>query len=348
MSPTNPRATARRGLVASACVAILLVAACGADATSGEEPDERVEVRIVLDWTPNTNHTGIFVAEELGYYEEAGIELTVLPFSQAGVQNVMMNDGAEFGISGANGVIHSRARGEDLTMVLNLQQQSSAAAAVAADHPEIERPSDLDGKTFASWGAGEALSEVGEMIRNDGGTGEFGQVMLGTSSYETLYAGRADFAQALTTWEGVEAELRGQPLQFFFPADYGVTVTPAEIGIAVRASYVAENEDLVERFVQATRRGYEHALEDPDGAAEILIASNPDATLEEELVGRSQRLLSEEYWPDASGGIGEADLEAWQDYIDHLAEGGFLVDESGEPLDEPPAVEDVVTNRFLE
>ncbi|GAA2183929.1 ABC transporter substrate-binding protein [Brooklawnia cerclae] len=336
-------------LIATLLAGSLIGCSSGEPATDGSpnaSGDQADAVSIVLDWTPNTNHSGIFVAEKLGYYADAGIELTVLPYSQAGVESVLASGGADFGISGASSVTQAAAQGEDLQMVLNIQQKSSAGIAYRADDSRISRPSDLDGKLFASWGAAETIAGVKQMIVNDGGTGEFDEVTLGTSAYQAVYTGAADFAQGLSTWEGIEAELAGTPVDFFFPGDYGVTVTPAEIGISASRSYLADNQDVARRFVQATQKGYEYAMDHPDEAADILVEANPDATVDPELAGRSQEMLTD-YWRDAQGGVGTADVEAWQEFVDYLASSGLLVDAEGKPLATAPQVDDLVTNDYL-
>lgn len=339
-----------RALVAISVAGSLFGCSGGTGTTGGSSPSgssgKTDAVSIVLDWTPNTNHSGIFVAQKLGYYADAGIALTVLPYSQAGVESVLSSGGADFGISSATAVTQADTQGEDLQMVLNIQHKPSAGIAYRASDTRITRPRDLDGKLFASWGAAETIAGVKKMIVNDGGTGNFSQVTLSTSAYQAVYDGTADFAQGLSTWEGIQAELAGTPVHFFFPADYGVTATPAEIGIAARRSYLAGNQDVARRFVQATQKGYEYAMAHPDEAASILIGANPDANIDSTLANRSQHMLVD-YWKDARGGVGTADIGAWQAFTGYLGSAGLLTGANGQPTSAAPAVSDLVTNDYL-
>ena len=61
----------RRLLLLGAALAALLLAACG-----GEE--EARPVTLMLNWTPNNHHAGIYAALQQGWYEEEGIELTII------------------------------------------------------------------------------------------------------------------------------------------------------------------------------------------------------------------------------------------------------------------------------
>lgn len=345
-SKGRPRALL--ALAATSALALGLSGCAAGDGSGSSSASTELDhVSIVLDWTPNTNHTGIFVAQQLGYYEDAGLDVEVLPYSSAGVESVVASGGADFGISGALSVTQANAQGEDLTMVMNIQQKSSSGVAYRADDTSITSPKDLDGKLFASWGGAELSAQVTQMIRNDGGEGTFESVTLGTSAYDAVYSGTADFAQGLTTWEGIEAELAGTPLNFFLPADYGVTATPAEIGISTTRDYLSSHSDVVQRFAQATQKGYQYAVDNPDEAGDILIEQNPSANLDTDLVHESQELLSSDYWPDADGSVGHADLDAWQQYVDYLVSNGLLTDENGATVTEAPDVSDLVTNNYL-
>ena len=235
-----------------------------------------------------------------------------------------------------------------MTMVFNLQQQSSQGIAVRADNTDITRPADLDGKLFATWGAAEGVTKVQTMIHNDGGQGNVETALLGTSAYAAVYNGTADYAEGLTTWEGIEAELAGTPLKWFMPADYGVETTPAELGLVTTPAYLRDHADLAKRFIRATQRGYKDAIADPSAAVDALISTNPDAAIDRELASRSQELLSSKYWQDSSGSVGHGDPARWQGYIDYLLAQGLLEDASGAPASAPLSGADMVSNDLLE
>ena len=337
-----------KGLAILLPACALAVAACSDTATSSQSEHTRETVSVVLDWTPNTNHSGVYLAMARGYYEQAGIDVEILPYSEAGSASVLLGGGADFAFEGAYSVIAGKARGDEMTMVFNLQQESSQGIAVRADNSDITRPADLDGKLFATWGAAEGIAKVQTMIRNDGGQGNVETALLGTSAYAAVYNGTADYAEGLTTWEGIEADLAGTPVKWFMPADYGVETTPAELGLVTTPAYLRDHSDLAQRFIQATQRGYKDAIVDPSGAVDALLNANPDAAIDRELATRSQELLSSQYWKDSAGSVGHGDVDRWQRYIDYLEGQGLLEDANGKTASAGLRGADMVTNDLLE
>ncbi len=142
--------------------------------------------------------------------------------------------------------------------------------------------------------------------------------MLGTAAYEALYAGQVDFTEPFVTWEGIEAQLRGQPLKTFNYTDYGFP-DAYNVLLIGNGTWLQAHPDQARAFVQAVQRGYQLAADDPAKGAELLEKANPGAFTEPELVSRSQQLLSERYLRDESGAVGPQTLEKWNGFS------GFLV-----------------------
>lgn len=325
----------------TALISTVGISACSSKSTAGLK-----KTSIVLDWTPNTNHTGIYVAEKLGYYKDAGLEVEIKGYPQAGVEAVLGNGGADFGISGLDLIAKANAAGSNLKMVYNLQQKSSSVV-VYQPNSTIKTPRDLDNKTLAAWGATDTGLRIRQMIINDGGKGNFKKVVVGIGAYEAVAHKRADFAEGLSTWESLEYELRGTPFKQFYPQDYNVTTSPCTFGIATNDKLIKKNPELVKNFIQATMKGYNYAVKHPDEAGKILIEMAPEAKLNPELVKRSQEMLSKNFWPDGRGGTGKADLGKWQKYLDYLAQTKQLQDPNGKPLTTPLNANTQVTNEFV-
>ncbi|USR79675.1 ABC transporter substrate-binding protein [Arcanobacterium pinnipediorum] len=331
--------------LALCCSFVLAAGLSGCDASTTDDTANR-HVRVILDWTPNTNHTGIYVALNKGYYEDAGLDVEVLGFSQAGVESVVEHGGAEFGFTGAESLAIAYGQGADLKMVYSLQPLSSQGIAVRADS-DIHTPKDLDGKLFATYGGVQNTDKVKEMIRHDGGKGEFDTVVMGTAAYQAVADGSADFAEGLSTWESIEFELKGSALRFMYPWEWGVPGTPAVLGISAKNDLIKNDPELVKDFVSATKKGYDYTLDHLDEASDILIAENPDAQLNPELVKRSHELLTTKFWPDATGRTGLADLQAWQTFLDYLVAHGTILDANNQPRSAKLLAEDLVTNEFV-
>ena len=321
-----------------------LVAACGLGAapTPGQ-----ARVRLALDWTPNTNHSGFFVARHEGWYADAGITLDVLPYATTAPEALLAAHQAECGISFQDSMTFAVAVGADITSVMAILQKTGSAIAVL-ESSAIERPKDLDGKVYAGFSYPNEVPTLRAVIQADGGTGEFVVVTLNEAAYDALYAKRADFTIPFTAWEGVEATQRGIPLRYFRFSDYGFPEF-YQVVLACDRAWLAHEPDAAKRFVAATVRGFEVAAGDPDRAAQILIDENPGAfDANSDLPLASARFLAEgDYLDTPEGVVGVQTLERWQAYSGFLYEQGLLVDAAGAPLTEPLDYSRLFTNDFL-
>lgn len=351
----GPRLTRRTLLSAALAGAVTVVAGC----SSGSDPASpstaaaasgtgasKSTVRFALDWTPNTNHTGLYVAQQNGWFADAGIDLQILPYNTALPDTLIDAGSAEFGISFQDSATVARATGADIVSVMAVLQRWATAIGVKADRADLTSPKDLDGKTYAGFGGPTEVPLLKEVIQDAGGTGEFTTVTLGTSAYEALYSGSADFTIPFVAWEGIEAEHNGTPMKYFQYTDYGFPDAYSVVVTANRA-WLTENPDTAKAFVQALQRGYRFAADQPDDAARILIAANPGVFADEELVTQSQRMLAEKYLKAADGSIGTQTAEQWSTYGRFLFDAGLLVGPDGAPLSTAPDYSTLFTNDYL-
>jgi len=334
-----------------AVAAVLVVAGCagstdGGAAPGGDPPAGGQKIRIALDWTPNTNHTGLFVAQQEGWFRAAGLDVEFLPYNNTSPDTLVSAGAAEFGISFQDSFTFSKAAGADITSVMAVLQHWATQIAVRADRADITSPKDLDGKTYGGFGGPGEEPKMRAVIRDAGGTGTFTSVVLGTAAYEALYAGQVDFTEPFVAWEGIEAELRGQPLKTFAYTDYGFPDSYNVILVG-NSPWLAQHPDLARAFVQAAQRGYQLAADDPARGAELLSAANPGAFTEPELVTRSQRLLSERYLRDESGRVGPQTLDKWSGYSGFAFDSGALTGPDGAPLTARPDFATWFTNDYL-
>lgn len=330
----------------------LLAAGCRAGATPSPSPDRSPSpavgtVRLALDWTPNTNHTGFFVAAHEGWYADAGVDLELLPYAGTTPEALMTAGQAECGISFQDALTFAAAAGAPVVSVAAILQRTASALAVLADS-DIERPRDLDGKVYAGFGYPNEEPTVRQIIQADGGTGEFTTVTLDSAAYEALYNHRADVTISFTAWEGVEADLRGIDLRYFVFSDYGFPEF-YQVVLACDARWLEREPDLARRFVAVTVRGFEAAVDDPEAAVEALVAENPGVfDANPDLPLASQRYLDEGgYLVDAEGRFGQQTLERWTGYSRFLYEQGLLTGPDGKPLAAPPDYAALFTNDFL-
>lgn len=323
---------------------LLVLSACGSGASGpagGGEP-----IRVALDWTPNTNHIGLFAAQQAGFFREAGLDVEFLPYNATAPETLVGSGAADFGISFQDTFTYSRAAGADITSVMAILQHWSSAIAVRADRTDIRSPRDLDGKVYAGFGGPGEVPKLQAVIRADGGRGEFATEILDTAAYEALYAGRADFAEPFAHVEGVEAELRGEPLKMFRFTDHGFP-DAYNVLLAGNTTWLHENPDRARAFVQAVQRGYTLAADRPAEAARMLKEANPGAFTDDALVDRGAELLAREYLRDEQGRVGVQTAQRWAGFSGFLYDTGTVTGPDGAPVREKPDFSTWFTNDHL-
>jgi len=314
---------------------------------SPSTPPPLATVRLALDWTPNTDHTGFFVARAKGWYDDAGIKLQILPYATAVPETLLAAHQAECGISFQDSMTFAVAAGADIVSVAAILQKTASAIGVLADGP-IQRPRDLDGKTYAGFGYPNEDPTLKFVIKADGGKGTFKTATLDAAAYEALYHHQADFTIPFTAWGGVEAQLRGITLRYFQFADYGFP-DYYQVVLACDRQWLEKDPDAAKRFVAATVKGFQFAADNADEAAAILVSENPGVfDANKALPKASQEFLdSGRYLVDANGVFGPQTLERWTGYSAFLFDEGLLVDSAGKPL--PTALDygKLFTNDYL-
>ena len=304
-------------------------------------------VRLALDWTPNTNHTGFYVAQQNGWYGDQAIDLKIIPYTSSSPETLVSAGSAECGISTQEGATFAIAAGAQERSVMAILQHTATEIAVR-DDGKILRPRDLDGKLYAGFGMPQEAPELQTVIRFDGGKGEFRTATLQTAAYEALYAGKADFTITFTAWEAIEAKERGVKLKTFNFTDYGLPDMYAVV-LVCNDSWLANHGDVARRFLAATVKGFELAATDPDTAAALLIKANPGVfEANPKLPLDSARYLAEhKLYLDATGAVGRQTAEQWSGLSGLFARDGLLAGPDGKPLTTQPDFSTYFTNDFL-
>jgi NitT/TauT family transport system substrate-binding protein len=287
-----------------------------------------MDTTVALDWTPNTNHAGFYLAEERGLYDDAGLDVTFASPAADGYERTpakkVAAGEATFGVAPSESVVSYATldRYDSLVAVAALVQRDTSAVAVLADS-EIERPRDLDGGTYASYGARFEDEIVAQLIRNDGGAGEFETIepeMLGVPN--TLVDGTADATWVFMPWEGVHARRAGTDLRGFGLAEYDVPYGYTPVLLA-HPDTLADHPDAVRAFLAASAAGYKTAADDPEAAADTLHEVAEGQWLDDRAFLReSARELAPHYLDD--GAWGRMARERWARFVDWLAATGVF------------------------
>ncbi|GCF07736.1 ABC transporter substrate-binding protein [Dictyobacter arantiisoli] len=302
-------------------------------------------VRLALDWTPNTNHTGIYVAQHEGWYQQAGIKLVILPYSQNVSPDTMVSTGkADVGISSTESIVADAAVGQPVVSIAAILQHNTSSLAVLANSG-INTPRDLDGKTYGAFGAPYETPVLRHIIQHAGGKGNFKSVTLNIDTLQALQSHRIDFAWIFDGAEGIQAQHEGIKLKTFPIIDYGIAdyYTPNLIS---SPQEIKSNSDVLHRFMAATVRGYEYARTHSDQSAQMLIQQAPKGSFPDPAyVLDSQKYLSTRY-ADSGRKWGLQDALAWHGYPQFILATGSVQDAQGKPITSLN-LDALYTNQFL-
>lgn len=325
----------------------VFVAGCSQDSGDGDgSGDGLTKVRFALDWTPNTNHTGLYVAQQKGYFKDAGLDVEILPYNDSNPDVLVDSGQADFGVSFQDAATISMAAGANVRSVMAVEQTWATKVSVLANRDDIQSPKDLDGKTYGGFGTPADQALMAGVIKAAGGKGEFNNVTLNTNAYEAMYSGDVDFTVPYVAWEGIEAEDRGVKLKHFAYTDYGFPDC-YQVLILGNNDWLAAHPDEAKAFVQALQHGYQDAVDDPDGAAEILQQENSDLLTDVDFLKRSQRMLSKDYMLDKNGKFGHQTEQQWAELGKFLYDNGLLVDASNKPMTSEPDWSSYFTDEYV-
>ncbi|WP_046225896.1 ABC transporter substrate-binding protein [Paenibacillus dauci] len=310
---------------------LLITAGCGGKGSSspadnsqgaeGASSSALKDVQVVLDWTPNTNHTGLYVAQQMGYYKDAGLNVEIITPGQGGADTMVASGKVPFGISYQESVTQARVQGVPLVSLAAVIQHNSSGFASPVDR-NIKTPKDMEGKSYGAWGSPVEEAVMKSIMTTDGGdVSKVKSVNIGDADFFTAVKKGIDFAWIFYGWTGVEAELRGEPLNMMYVKDYSPNLDYYTPVIVTNEKQIQQDPELVKAFMSATAKGYEYAIANPDKAADILIKAVPD--LDPELVKASQKWLSPKYQDDAKQ-WGMQKPEIWSGYADWMYEQGLL------------------------
>lgn len=297
---------------------ILSFAGCGSDETD--------TITIVLDWTPNTNHTGIYAAQAMGYFEEAGLNVEVIQPPEDGAVALVASGKAQFGVSFQDSLAPAFS-GDDpmpVTAVAAVIQHNTSGIISRAGEG-MDHPKGLEGKRYATWDMDVEKATIRDVMEADGGDFDLVELIPSTVTDEVsaLRSGSVDAIWIFYGWAGVACETAGLETDYFEFAQIDPVFdyyTPVIIG---GNTWLEENPETARAFLAALSRGYVYAAENPREAADMLMDAVPELKANSDLVYASQDYLADAYIADAAR-WGEFDADRWAGFYSWLNENSLL------------------------
>ena len=310
--------------VATACIVALALVGCRGRKAAQDQ------IRVVLDWTPNTNHTGLYVALDKGWFAEEGLTVEVLQPPEDGALVLVGSGSVQFGFDFQETMGPAIAKERDALPVQAVAAiiSHNTSGVMSLARSGISRPRDLEGKRFASWETPLVTAIIREIVENDGG--DFGEVRMipnfATDAFSALETD-IDAIWVYYAWDGIAAEVNNIDVRYI---DFGRLdprfdfYTPI---LAANTNWLNGNGETARKFMRALGRGYAFAMANPVEAGEILLKHAPE--LDRALVMRSQEYLAPRYQDDAPR-WGEIDGNRWGNFYRWMFERGLLEKDIGE------------------
>ena len=300
--------------------------------------DQLDEVTLMLDWVPNTNHTGIFVAQDQGYFNDAGLDVTIIEPGEVFAEQAVSAGAADFGVSFQEQVTIARSNDVPLVSIAAIIQHNTSAFA-ARGALNVSSPSDWEGLRYGAFGS--PFEEPTLRMMMDCAGADFDKLEIVNTGYADSIAllseAQTDLAWIFYAWQGIQAEQQGVDLDLVMMADWNDCIPDYYTPVFIASDRtIRDRPEIVRSFLAAVSRGYQYAIEQPDAAAQILLQAVPE--LDADLVYASQAWLSKQYQADTPR-WGEQRAEIWETYAAWMTENGII--------DEPIKADAVMTNTFL-
>ena len=319
--------------VAGGAAATTALAACGGTGTSEQgaaddaESGEKTKVSFVLDYTPNTNHTGLYVALDQGYFADEGLEVEIVQPPEDGADALIGAGGANLGISYQDYIANNLASDQPMpysAVAAVIQHNTSGIMSRAEDG--ITHPAAMEGHTYATWNMPVEQATVRQCVEADGGNWDNVELV----PYETdddvagLRANMYDTVWVYEAWAVQNAIVQDVDVNYFSFISVDPVFDYYTPVIAANDDWAKENPDTVKAFLRAVKKGYEYAVENPDAAADILCAQVPE--LDSALVHQSQTYLADQYVAEAES-WGVIDKDRWAAFYGWLNDNQLLANQ---------------------
>ncbi len=292
-------------------------------ACSSSESDK---VKIALDWYPNANHIGLYIAEDKGYFSDENLEVEIYtPSDPTTVLQTVASGSDDFGINYQPEVLKARDKDVDVISVLGMVQHPLNSM-MTLESKGYDSPSDLEGKKIGYPGIPFNEYALSTMLQFDGLSGleDVELVNVGWELGTSIMSERVDaIIGAYFTHESISIENEGYPVTVLRMEDWGVP-DYYELVLVTSGDYLSENEDIVRRFTRAVRKGYSDAILNPQAGVDILKKYVPEL---DENIDRPGADMLKKLWQDETGKFGSQKESKWIEFSQWMKENDIIKDD---------------------
>ncbi|MDY0325682.1 MAG: ABC transporter substrate-binding protein [Candidatus Cloacimonadaceae bacterium] len=302
----------------------------------GKSQGNLEKVSVTLDWTPNTNHTGLYVAQELGFFTEEGLEVMILQPGQSITDQIVATGKSHFGVSYQENVIRARGEGIPLVSIAAVIQHNTSGFA-SLKEANIKSVKDFEGKRYGSWDSPSELAILKNVMDKAGADFNKVKVISGIYDFFSTIGKDADFEWIYYGWDGVIAAQRGVEINYIPLKDLNPVFDYYTPVLISSEDYLKDNAQTTKKFLKAVKKGYEYCIAEPEKAADILIKHVPE--LNSEQVKASLSYLADQYQAEAAY-WGMQQSEVWQSFTNWMSDEKLI--------SKPISIDQAFTNEYLQ
>lgn len=293
-------------------------ASAGEDSSAKSAPKSARKITFCLDYTPNTNHTGIYVAQAKGYFKDEGLTVKVVQPADGTAEAMIGSGQAQLGVSYQDYIANALSSKNPVAIeavAAIVQHNTSGIMSRKADG--ITSAKKMEGHTYATWSMPVEQATIKQVMESDGG--DFSKLkMVPYEVYDEVAGLKANMFDCVWVYEGwavQNAKVQHYDVNYFSFVDMDKVFDFYTPVIAANDDFAKKYPDVVKAFVRAAKRGYEYAIKHPKDAGDILLDAAPE--LSSDLVQASAKYLAKQYQADAKS-WGVIDKSRWDAYFKWL------------------------------
>ena len=307
-------------------ILILTLSSCGGAKNGGAE---QREVTVVLDWTPNTNHTGLYVADKLGYYAAEGLKINIVQPPEDGAYSLVAAGKAELCV-GFQETLAAALTAEQplgITAVAAIVDHNTSGI-ISAKDKGIDSFKKLENHSYATWETPLEKEVIAAVMEKQGGdVGRVNFIPSTVTDVMTALTTDIDSVWVYEAWDVAAARVAGFDYSFLKFADVLPALDYYTPVLVAGDGFMKSEPETLRKFLAATAKGYEYAISNPEEAADILTGAVPE--LSGELIRSSQEYLSTAYKAEKPD-WGTIDAKRWSDFYAWAYEKGVISENLGE------------------
>ena len=296
------------------------------------------KVTVILDWVPNTNHTGLYVAKDKGYFKQQGFDVEIIQPAQGSTSSLIAAGKGDFGVSYQEDVTYARTAKNPLPIkaIATIIQHNTSGFA-APKQKNIKSPKDFEGKTYGGWGSPSENAILKAIMEKD--TADFSKLKMVDAGSEDFFAvtkKNIDFEWIFYGWTGIEAKLKNIPIDYIDIGKLNKDLDYYTPVIIANENKLKKDPEMAKKFLKAVTKGYEYCMEKPEEGAGILLKNAPET--DKALALESQKYLKGQYKAESKR-WGEMKESVWNNYTK------FLLDKK--LIDKDMKASEAFTNEYL-